>query len=113
MPYVRFLFHTNNLCLAAPDNIAMPLHTQQSQLDGIVEHPNLLAGLERRKANIWAAIASESITERAVSAAADFALDGKIDFSQVICAELHRVERVVGRCSLLCVLCLNLLLQAA
>lgn len=62
----------------------------------VVEQPHLLAGLEGRKANVWAAIAAEGIAQRAVAARAYFALDGKVYLGQVVGSQLETGQCLVG-----------------
>ena len=84
------------------------------QLDIIVQQPDFLTWLERRQANVRAPIASESVAQRAVSAAAHFALHCEIDFvEEVVGTKLHRVERFVGIGALRGIFGFELLFHAA
>jgi hypothetical protein len=65
-------------------------------LDIVVEQPDLLARLEGGQADVGAAIASESITERAVSAGAHLALDGEVDLGQVVGGKLNTLRFLDG-----------------
>lgn len=83
------------------------------QLHVIVEQADLLAGLERRQANVRAAVAAERVAERAVAARADLALDSKVHLGEVVGGELEAGERLVRLGALGGVLGLEALCQAA
>lgn len=82
-------------------------------MNRVVEHLDLLTGLESRETNIRAAIAPESITQSAVTTTTDLALDCEVNFGKVVSVELHRVESTVGRRSLVCIFGFNLFFEAA
>lgn len=65
-------------------------------MDIIIEDPHLLAGLEGREANVRAPVAPEGVAEGAVAAGADFSLDRKVDFGEVVRSELYGRESFVG-----------------
>lgn len=66
------------------------------QLDLVVEQADFFAGPEGRHADVRAAVAAEGVAERAISARADFTLDGEVDLGQVVHAQLERLQLRVG-----------------
>ena len=92
----------------------MPKILSSLQLHIVIQQPNLLTRLERRQSNIRTPIAPKRIAERAVPAAADLALDGKVDLvEQIVGTEFHRVELCVGVGALRGVFGFELLFHAA
>lgn len=85
-----------------------------SQLNIVIQQPDLLTRLECRQTNVWTPIAAESIAKRAIAAAANLTLHCEIDFvKQVVGTELHCVQGFVGVGALRGVFGFELLLHAA
>lgn len=83
------------------------------QLDIVVEQTHLLTWLEGRQADVGTAIASEGVTQCAVSAAANLSLDGEVDLGEIVSSQLHCVEGVVSSGPFCSVFGFELLLHAA
>lgn len=79
----------------ARENIP-PQTEKPLQLHIIIKQSNLLARLKRRHANIRTPITAERITETTVPARADLALDRKVDFGEIVSAQLECLELCVG-----------------
>ena len=84
-----------------------------SQLHKVVQDAHLLAGLERREADVGARGAAEGVAEGAVVARARLALDGKVELVEVVFVEAQRAEARVGLGAALLVLGLELGGEAA
>jgi hypothetical protein len=67
-----------------------------SELRCIVQQTHLLSGLEWWQPNVRAAIATESITQRAVTARPGLALDCKVQLVQIVRLQSQGVEVLVG-----------------
>lgn len=67
-----------------------------SQLNIIIQQPYLLTGLERRQPNVRASVAAESISQCAVATGADLALDGEVNFVEIVGSELDIGKLFVG-----------------
>lgn len=65
------------------------------QLHIIVHQPDLLAGLERRQANVGAPVASERISQRTVATRADLSLHREVHLGEIFGLQFRQV--VVGR----------------
>jgi hypothetical protein len=72
------------------------LYPKLLQLDIIVQQPDLLTRLERRKTNVWASITPEGIAQRAVSAAANLSLYRKVHLGKIVGVQLERVQCFIG-----------------
>lgn len=53
------------------------------QLNFVIEQPDLLTRLEGRQSNVRTTITAERVSQRAVTTAADLALDSKVNLCQV------------------------------
>lgn len=71
-------------------------HYDSSDLGNVIQEAHLLARLEGRKAAVRAAIAAEGIAQRAAIARSRLALDGKVDFVEVVGLQLECLELAVG-----------------
>lgn len=63
------------------------------QLDIVVDEFDLLTGLECGQSDIGASVAAKRIAQRTVSAAANLALDGKVNLGEIVVLELHWLRR--------------------
>lgn len=77
----------------------------------IVQQPYFFAGLEGWETNVGTTVAAKCVAECAVATASNLALDGEINFCELIGIELHSIQRLVGVVSFGLVLCFNLFLQ--
>lgn len=72
-----------------------------SQLSHVVQNLDLLARLESRKTEVRAARTAEGISKRTTTTRACLALDGEIQFVQVVRVQLQDVQVLVGVCATL------------
>lgn len=74
--------------------------TTHLQLHIIVHQPHLLAGLERRQANVWTSVTPERISQRTVATRADLSLHCEIHLGQILGLQFREVVvgcRALGR----------------
>jgi hypothetical protein len=68
------------------------------KLHVIIQQPNLLSRLERRQTDIRTSIAAEGITQSAVPARSDLALNREIDLGEIVGVEFGEVRVGFGTC---------------
>lgn len=84
------------------------------QLGNIIQNLDLLAGLEGRKTEVWAAGAAESIAQGTATAGTGrLALNGEIQLGQIVRLQLQHIQILIGVCSVLLILGLETVCETA